>query len=715
MKISEPSGSRVGFAPLLVFLLLAAGIVATGVFYYRSQERNHRAEVERQLSSIAKLKVEELAQWRKERLGDGAMVFKNSTFTALVRRFFEKPEDADAQRQLRSWIEKYPDSGYDRIRLLDTQGIPRMSWPAGKLPPMSFAILQSLPEILRSGRVTFQDFYRNEHDQRIYLAVMVPILDESDANRPLGVLDLRIDPETYLYPFIKRWPTPSLTAETLLVRREGNEVIFLNELRFQTNTALNLRMLLDSVALPAAQAASGREGIMKGIDYRGVPVVAALSAIPDSPWSLVARIDTAEAYAPLRGQLWQLVVLIGVLIFGAGAGVGLVWRHQRVRYYKERAEIGDLLRASELRYRRLFEAARDGVLILDAETGMVVDVNPYLIELLGVAREVFLGKKVWQLGFFKDLIANEANFAELKEKKYIRYEDMALEGHDGKRHEVEFVSNVYLADHQKVIQCNIRDISDRKRAEASARQSALELQEKNAELERFLYTASHDLKSPVVTVRTFLGYLEKDTAAGDAGRIEKDLRFIRTATEKMARLLNELLEVSRVGRVINPPVRITFRNLVDEALGAVAGRITEQGVSVKVGDNDMMLHGDRPRLAEIWQNLVENACKFMGGQKEPRIEIGMEARGAETVFFVRDNGIGIDPRYHTKIFNLFERLDPKAEGTGLGLALVKRIVELCQGRIWVESAGQGQGTCFYFTLPGAVGEQKAEGSHSKEQ
>ena len=116
----------------------------------------------------------------------------------------------------------------------------------------------------------------------------------------------------------------------------------------------------------------------------------------------------------------------------------------------------------------------------------------------------------------------------------------------------------------------------------------------------------------------------------------------------------------------------------------------------------MVVHGDWPRLVEIWQKLVENACKFMGDQKEPRIGIGVETRGAETVFFVRDNGIGIDPRYHAKVFGLFEKLDPKTEGTGLGLALVTRIVKLYQGRIWVESPGPGQGACFCFTLPGAV-------------
>ena len=686
---------------LLVFVLLVAGIVAVGYLYYRHYEKQYRTEVEHQLSAIADLKVNELARWRKERLGDGNLLFKNAFFSALVRRFLEKPEDADVRQQLQTWAEKFKTHYQsEQVSLLDAQGITRLSAPAGLNP--SCPETQRLASVaLRLGQIIMEDFNRHGRGDPVYLAVLVPILDGSDANRPLGVFVLHINPAAFLYPFIRRWPTPSQTAETLLVRREGNEAVFLNELRFQTNTALNLRAPLDRVTLPAAQAALGREGIFEGIDYRGVPVVSALRTIPDSPWSLVARMDTTEVYAPMRAQLWQVVALIGALLFGAGACVGLVWRHQRSRFYREQYQMSEAMRASELRYRRLFESAKDGILILDAETGMVVDVNPFLIKMLGYSHEMFLGKKVWELEFFKDIIANQDNFAELQQKEYIRYEDMALETSDGRRIEVEFVSNVYLVNRQKVIQCNVRDITDRKRAEAAAQRSAQELQEKNAELERFLYTASHDLKSPVVTVRTFLGYLEQDTAAADAGRVEKDLRFIRAATDKMGQLLDELLEISRIGRVVSPPVSIALRKLVDEALGAVAGRIAERGVTVKVGDTDMLLRGDRPRLAEIWQNLAENACKFMGDQKEPRIEIGVETRGAETVFFVRDNGIGIDPRYHAKVFGLFEKLDPRAEGTGLGLALAKRIVELYQGRIWVESLGQGQGACFYFTLPAA--------------
>ena len=242
----------------------------------------------------------------------------------------------------------------------------------------------------------------------------------------------------------------------------------------------------------------------------------------------------------------------------------------------------------------------------------------------------------------------------------------------------------------------------RDRAEQDLRESSGRLERKNEELERFLYAASHDLKSPLVTVRTFLGFLERDMAATDAERIATDMAFIRAAASKMGQLLDDLLEISRVGRVVGVPVNITFRALVDDAIGAVQGRIAECGVAMQVNDCDVALHGDRVRLAEIYQNLIDNACKFMGDQKEPRIEIGITGNNGEMAFFVRDNGIGIDPSHQKKVFDLFEKLDPKVEGTGIGLALVSRIVELYAGRIWVESAGLGQGACFYFTLPGAI-------------
>jgi signal transduction histidine kinase len=242
------------------------------------------------------------------------------------------------------------------------------------------------------------------------------------------------------------------------------------------------------------------------------------------------------------------------------------------------------------------------------------------------------------------------------------------------------------------------DITERKQAEAQREKLIGELEDKNAELERFTYTVSHDLKTPLITVKGFVGLLEQDIAAESAERIKSDMTRITEATDKMQRLLDELLQLSRIGRVVNPPVEVSLDELAREAVELIAGEITEFGVEVEISPDLPVVHGDRPRLLEVIQNLVDNAVKFMGGQPDPRIEIGVRQEGRETVFYVRDNGIGIDPRYHEKVFDLFDQLDQKIKGTGIGLALVKRIVETHEGRIWIESEGPGQGSTFCFTI-----------------
>lgn len=687
-----------------IFGALTAGILAAAYLHYRTYEQHFRAAVERQLSSIADLKTGELEQWRKERLEDARILFKNPSLTALVRRFVENPGDADAGSQLRLWLGKMQvGHDFDAVHLLDPQGVARLSSPAGIATPAESQV-EVVRDCLHSGQVAFLDFYRNELDGRVYLGICVPVLDEREADRPLGAIFLRTDPETYLYPFIKRWPTESATAETLLLRREGNEVVYLNDLRHRSSTLLSVRVAMDQSEVPAVQAARGRSGTIQGVDYRGEPVLAASRAVRDSPWFVVAKIDVEEVEAPRHERLWQLAALVGALLVSSGSCVGFVWRQQHVRHYRERARVAEEARRSEQRFRTYFELPLIGIAITSPSKGWL-EVNDELCTILGYSRDQLEGMTWAELTHPEDLGADAAQFGRVlagelegysMEKRFIRGDGSILHSELAVRcvRTPEGKADYFVA--------LVKDINERRRAMEAVRLSAAALAEKNAEMERFLYAASHDLKSPVVTIQTFLGYLEQDVANADVGRMHKDLGFIRSAADKIARLLDELLEVSRVGRSTNPPERVTFRGLVDEALVAVAGRIADRGVAVSVGDHNLTLHGDAIRLAEIWQNLVENACKFMGDQKEPRIWIGVESRGTETIFHVRDNGIGLDPRHQAKVFELFEKLDPNAEGTGLGLALVKRIVGLYHGRIWVESEGRGRGACFRFTLPDAV-------------
>jgi signal transduction histidine kinase len=227
-----------------------------------------------------------------------------------------------------------------------------------------------------------------------------------------------------------------------------------------------------------------------------------------------------------------------------------------------------------------------------------------------------------------------------------------------------------------------------------------ELERRNAELERFTYTVSHDLRSPLVTVRGFVDLLEKDVAAGQPQRVAADLDRIRAATSTMETLLRELLELSRVGRVMNPPERVSLDELARQAVVLLHERLRAAAVRVDIRPGLPVVDGDRHRLLEVLQNLIENAVKFRSGQGEPVVEVGCRPGPGGPVVYVRDNGVGIDPRYHDRVFGLFERLDPRVEGTGVGLALVKRIVEVHGGRVWIESEGAGRGSTFCFTLPG---------------
>ena len=245
-----------------------------------------------------------------------------------------------------------------------------------------------------------------------------------------------------------------------------------------------------------------------------------------------------------------------------------------------------------------------------------------------------------------------------------------------------------------------RNITERKRAEEERERLIAELAAKNRELEQFTYTVSHELKSPLVTIKGFAALLAKGIADGNAGEVASDLDRIKRAADRMHQLLDELLELSRSGRRVDPPRDVPLSDLAREAAELVAIRLGESRVEVNIPPDLPVVRGDRPRLLSAMQNLLDNAAKFVGGQPEPRVEVGARQDADETLCWVRDNGIGIDPMYRERIFGLFDKLDSGPRGgTGIGLAIAKRIVEAHAGRIWVESEGRGRGATFYFSIP----------------
>jgi PAS domain S-box-containing protein len=453
---------------LLLFLVLAAGIITAGYLFYRSYARNFRGEVERGLSSIAELKVGQLVQWRKERLADASVFYRNRAFSGLVERLLKTPADTDVRGRILSWLDRVQDAyRYDRVFILDAQGIERLAVP-GTPELVASHLLQQIPEILRSNKITFLDFHRDTPDRPIHLSLVVPVRLESDGGRPLGVLVLRIDPTVDLYPFIQQWPSPSRTAETLLVRREGDEALFLNELRFRKNSALSLRVPLDKGDVPAVKAALGQEGIVEGVDYRGVPVVADVRGISDSPWFMVARIDTTEVNAPLRERRWLIIGLVAALLFGAGAGVGVIWRQQRLRFFRERLAAAQRIYTVSSRQEALLSAVPDIIMEVD-QNKVYAWANPAGIEFFG-----------------EDVVGKEAAFYFEGEQETYQKVKPLFNGHDdviyveswqrrkdGEKRLLAWWCRVLKDDSGRVTGAlsSARDITERKQAEEKLQRS----------------------------------------------------------------------------------------------------------------------------------------------------------------------------------------------------------------------------------------------------
>jgi PAS domain S-box-containing protein len=496
-SLSETADSRSAYALLAIFLLLVTGIVMAGHFYLRNYEKKYRLEVQEQLSSISSLKVDGLEHYRNERLEDAFLIFKTEVFSDLIRHFLANPGDAPGRKKILSWLEKLQTNRhYDQVQLMDAGGVTRLSVPAGARP-VSSVIAKRVSDVLRTREVAFQDFYLNELDHRPYLSLIVPIIDTHGVEQVIGVVTLRIDPETHLYPYIKLWPASSITAETLLVRREGSDALFLNDLRFRKNTALSLRIPLEKKNVIAVQGVLGSKGILEGIDYNGVPVVADTRAVPGSPWVLITRINREEVNAPLRQQLWRIIALIGVLLVGAGSGVAFLWRQQHVRFYRKRYESSEELRKSEERYRVLFNAMDEGFCVVEMlydPTGKAIDyrfleINPAFEKQTGLQQ--VLGKTIRELvpnneAYWFEIYGNVARTGEA-----IRFENLT----QGLQKYFDIFAFRVGGDESRNVAILFKDITERKRVEAELHEKERLLSESQrlGHIGSFLYSKTGKL------------------------------------------------------------------------------------------------------------------------------------------------------------------------------------------------------------------------------
>lgn len=360
------------------------------------------------------------------------------------------------------------------------------------------------------------------------------------------------------------------------------------------------------------------------------------------------------------------------------------------------------LRHSEIRYRRLFEAAKDGILILDNETGRITDANPFMSELLGYSHEKFLDKELWEIGLFSDKSANEAAVRELQQNGYIRYEHLPLETDRHQPVEVEVVANVYQENQHVAIQCNIRDITDRSRMERQLQEQAAALADLDRRKDEFLAMLGHELRNPLAPITNAVQLLRLQNNETKPQR--QALAIIERQVGQLTRLVNDLLEVSRIntGKINLQRERVGLIGIVECAVESVRPLINQHKheLTVSLSSRPIWLNADAARLEQVVVNLLNNAAKYTadGG----RISITVEQEADEAVLRIRDTGVGIAPELLPRIFDLFTQaersLDRSQGGLGIGLCLVQRLVEMHGGRAEAKSA-LGQGSEFVVRLP----------------
>ena len=455
---------------LALFLVITICSIIAGIFYYNYQRKNLLTEKQQELSAISYLKIRQITQWRLERINDGKFLGENILLVREFSEFLKNPTSLTLRKNIIQSLKSLTENfDYKNALLVEKSGNVRLAYPEEDTL-IGDNLKQLLPGIIKHRENVLTDLHKVNRISFVHLDLVVPLIDHTmNDTLVLGLLALRVDPRQVLYPLIESWPTPSKSAETLLLRREGDEIVYLNELRHLKNSELILKKPVSSMKLPAALAVQGITGTIDGVDYRNVPVVAAMNKIPATQWYMVAKMDREEILSALTNQMKMIVIMLILVILTSGSILALIIRNQRVIFYREKYE-GELDRLALVKhFDYILKFANDIILLIDNDL-TIVEANDRALDFYQYTRDEFIGMKVERIRAPETLLQLQIALKNLNDNESATFETIHMRK-DNSTFPVEISSRVVMIEGSKYYQTIGRDITERKRIENTLMES----------------------------------------------------------------------------------------------------------------------------------------------------------------------------------------------------------------------------------------------------